>query len=52
MKEDSFPNCKGRVPIKQFNQMIAESQEPKVTAEATEQIIRILDSDYHKAAEI
>ena len=41
MREDSFfPNCKGQVlPIKQFNQMIAQSQEPKVTAKATERIV-------------
>ena len=49
MQQDIFLNCKGQVPMKQFNQMIAQSQEPKVTAKATERIVQILDSDYHKA---
>jgi hypothetical protein len=29
--------------------VIAWSEESKVTAEATERIVKILDSDYHKA---
>jgi hypothetical protein len=29
--------------------VIARSEEPKVTAEATDRIVKILDSDYHKA---
>jgi hypothetical protein len=34
---------------KEMKQVIACSEEPKVTAEETDMIIRILDSDYHKA---
>ena len=49
MKDSSFPIRGGRSNRAQINKIFSQSAEPKATAEATDRIVKILDSNYHKA---
>jgi hypothetical protein len=50
MKSSNFPIRQSAISSREIKQVvIARSEEPKVTAEATDRIVKILDSDYHKA---
>jgi hypothetical protein len=49
MKSSNFPIQRSAILSREIKQAITRSEEPKVTAEATERIVKILDSDYHKA---
>jgi hypothetical protein len=49
LKSSNCPVRQGMTSPREVRQVIARSEEPKVTAEATERIVQILDGDYHKA---
>jgi hypothetical protein len=49
MKDSNFSIWRADISSREIKQVIACSEEPKVTAKATDRIVKILDSDYHKA---
>ena len=49
MKDSSFPIRGGKSNKARINKIFSQSAKPKATAEATDRIMRILDSNYHKA---
>jgi hypothetical protein len=48
MKSSNFPIQRSAILSREIKQVIAQAEEPKVTAEAIERIVKIFDSDYHK----
>jgi hypothetical protein len=49
MKNSNFPVQQVDILSREIKQVIARTEEPKVTAEATDRIVKILDSDHHNA---
>jgi hypothetical protein len=49
MTNSNFLIRQSAISSREIKQVIARSEEPKVTAEATERIVKILYSNYHKA---
>jgi hypothetical protein len=48
-KDINFPVPHAVISSRETKQVIARSDEPKVTAKATDRIVKILDSDDNKA---